>query len=204
MRTCPLNTSLFLSRLRLIWMVGEALDVGGGDSDRPASYQEHPPPIKSRCLIRVNLVVLTVGRSLPVYPDKQTFSACVGMSQTCHCTKSLRSSPLRGGKSREVGSQSRGQRWSNGELALRMEMSANVTQDRAPYEQRSATLHSQSAGSAHNRGLTCAATFRRSETISSACSKARLDRQHRRCGEHRNGIERDRNSFAPCFFDAQT
>src|ERR1700730_12835125 len=40
MRTCPLNTSLFLSRLRLIWMVGEALDVGGGDSDRPASYQE--------------------------------------------------------------------------------------------------------------------------------------------------------------------
>jgi hypothetical protein len=56
----------------------------------------------------------------------------------------------------------------------------------------------------HNRGLACAATFRRSETISSACSKARLDRQHRRCGEHRNGIERDRNSFAPCFFDAQT
>jgi hypothetical protein len=29
------------------------------------------------------LVVLTVRRSLPVYPDKQTFSACVGMSQTC-------------------------------------------------------------------------------------------------------------------------
>jgi hypothetical protein len=62
------------------------------------------------------------------------------MSQRCQGTKSLRSSPLRGGKSREVGSQSRGQRWSNGELVLRMEMSANVTQDRAPYEQRYTTL----------------------------------------------------------------
>jgi hypothetical protein len=40
MRTCPINSSLFLSWLRLIWMVGEALDVGGGDSDRAASYQE--------------------------------------------------------------------------------------------------------------------------------------------------------------------
>jgi len=40
MRACPLNTSSFLSWLRLIWMVGEALDVGGGDSDRAASYQE--------------------------------------------------------------------------------------------------------------------------------------------------------------------
>src|SRR3981081_2880402 len=40
MRTCPLNSSSFLSWLRLIWMVGEALDVGGGDSDRAASYQE--------------------------------------------------------------------------------------------------------------------------------------------------------------------
>jgi hypothetical protein len=59
------------------------------------------------------------------------------------------------------------------ELVLRMEMSANVTQDRAPYEQRYTTLHSQSIGSAHNRALACAATFRRSETISSACSKAR-------------------------------
>ena len=40
MRTCPLNSILFLSWLRLSWMVGEALDVGGGDSDRAASYQE--------------------------------------------------------------------------------------------------------------------------------------------------------------------
>jgi hypothetical protein len=40
MRTCPLNSSLFLSWLRSIWMVGEALDVGGGDSDRAASDHE--------------------------------------------------------------------------------------------------------------------------------------------------------------------
>jgi hypothetical protein len=40
MRTCPLNSNLFLSWLRSIWMVGEALDVGGGNSDRAASYQE--------------------------------------------------------------------------------------------------------------------------------------------------------------------
>jgi hypothetical protein len=42
MRTCPLNSSLFLSWLRSIWMVGESFDVGGGDSDRAASYQEWP------------------------------------------------------------------------------------------------------------------------------------------------------------------
>jgi hypothetical protein len=40
MRTCPLNSSLFLSWLRSIWMAGEALDAGGGDTDRAASYQE--------------------------------------------------------------------------------------------------------------------------------------------------------------------
>jgi hypothetical protein len=31
----------------------------------------------------VKRVILTVRRSLPVYPDKQTFSDSVGMSQTC-------------------------------------------------------------------------------------------------------------------------
>ena len=40
MQTCPINSSLFLSWLRLIWMVAEALDVGAGDSDRAASYQK--------------------------------------------------------------------------------------------------------------------------------------------------------------------
>jgi hypothetical protein len=30
----------------------------------------------------VNRVILTAGRSLPVFPDKQTFSVSVGMSQT--------------------------------------------------------------------------------------------------------------------------
>ena len=33
---------------------------------------------------RVNSTVLTVGRSLPVYPNEQTFSGSVGMSQRCH------------------------------------------------------------------------------------------------------------------------
>ena len=61
--------------------------------------------------VRVNRVSLTIGRSLPVYPDKRTFSAPVGMSQRCQSTKSLRSSPLRGGKSRETGGQLREQRW---------------------------------------------------------------------------------------------
>jgi hypothetical protein len=58
--------------------------------------------------------VLTVGRPLPVFPDEQTFRLFVGMSQRCQCTKSLRSSPLRGSKSPEAGSRSRGQRWRGG------------------------------------------------------------------------------------------
>ncbi|MFL6824959.1 MAG: hypothetical protein ACJ8E2_00690, partial [Bradyrhizobium sp.] len=33
---------------------------------------------------RVIRVVLTVCRSLPVFPDKQTFSKSFGISQTCH------------------------------------------------------------------------------------------------------------------------
>jgi hypothetical protein len=36
-----------------------------------------------RCPKRVNLVALTLRRSLPVYPDKQTFSEPVGKSQRC-------------------------------------------------------------------------------------------------------------------------
>jgi hypothetical protein len=36
------------------------------------------------CRSWVNRVVTTVRRSLPVYPDKQTFSVPVGMSQRCH------------------------------------------------------------------------------------------------------------------------
>ena len=38
------------------------------------------------------------------------------MSQRCHSTKSLRSSPLRGSKSREAGSRSRGQGWRGGKV----------------------------------------------------------------------------------------
>src|SRR5450631_4152093 len=43
----------------------------------------------------------------PVFPEQRTSSDRPGMSVSCHCTKSLRSSPLRGSKSRETGSRSR-------------------------------------------------------------------------------------------------
>src|ERR1700726_1842740 len=65
MRTCPLNSSLlFLNWLRLIWM---ALDVGGGDSDRP-------PPIKSRCLIRVNRYRNGLSARRPLNPQQRRYS----------------------------------------------------------------------------------------------------------------------------------
>jgi hypothetical protein len=67
-----------------------------------------PIPMSEMGLIRV---ISSVHRSLPVLPKKQTFSVSVRMSQTCQSTKSLRSSPLRGGKNRETGSQLRGPRW---------------------------------------------------------------------------------------------
>jgi hypothetical protein len=38
------------------------------------------------------------------------------MSQRCQSTKSLRSSPLRGSKSREAGSRSRGKLWRGGKV----------------------------------------------------------------------------------------
>ncbi len=44
----------------------------------------------------------------PFYPQEQTSSACPDMSVWCQGTKSLRSSPLRGSKSREAGSELRG------------------------------------------------------------------------------------------------
>jgi hypothetical protein len=37
----------------------------------------------------VNRVALTLRRSLPVYPEKQTFSLSVGMSQRCQRTNPL-------------------------------------------------------------------------------------------------------------------
>jgi hypothetical protein len=39
---------------------------------------------QSTCRLWVKRVVLTLRQSLPVYPDKQTFSHAVGMSQNCH------------------------------------------------------------------------------------------------------------------------
>ena len=64
-------------------------------------------PATATSAVGVIRVLLTVLRSLPVFPWKQTSSRPVGMSQRCQSTKSLRSSPLRGSKSREAGSRSR-------------------------------------------------------------------------------------------------
>jgi hypothetical protein len=61
--------------------------------------------------LRVDRVNLIVRRSLPVYPKQRTSPDRLGWSGWCHSTKSLRSSPLRGGKSRETGRQLRGKRW---------------------------------------------------------------------------------------------
>src|ERR1700694_1114527 len=77
---------------------------------------EERPVDGGHCRIWVNLVVLSVRRSFPVYPKKkQTFSVSVGMSQRCHKrTQGLQHDrqnerPLRGGLSE---TQS-GLRWGN-------------------------------------------------------------------------------------------
>jgi hypothetical protein len=56
--------------------------------------QDRSPPARRNHLqrtagpyIRVNRVTLTLRRSLPLYPDKQTFSESVGMSQRCQRRK---------------------------------------------------------------------------------------------------------------------
>jgi hypothetical protein len=54
----------------------------------------------AKCLLRVVIrVTLTLRRSLPVYPDKQTFLVSVGMSQKCQRTNPLRGSALRAERS---------------------------------------------------------------------------------------------------------
>ena len=40
-------------------------------------------PLRPQCSQWVKSVVLTLRRSLPIYPDKQTFTVSVGMSQKC-------------------------------------------------------------------------------------------------------------------------
>src|SRR6266700_455270 len=65
--------------------------------ERPLLAQSghSPPTTRSES---ANRVVLIARRSLPIYPDERTSKDRAGMSQKCHCTKSLRSSPLRGGQ----------------------------------------------------------------------------------------------------------
>jgi hypothetical protein len=49
--------------------------------------------------------ILNQSRCFPVLYRKRTLIVAVGMSQTGQSTKSLRSSPLCGGKNRETGSR---------------------------------------------------------------------------------------------------
>ena len=55
--------------------------------------------------LRVKRVTLTVRRTLPVFPEQRTLLDRPSWSVWCQSTKSLRSSPLRGSKSRGVGSR---------------------------------------------------------------------------------------------------
>jgi hypothetical protein len=48
-----------------------------------------------------------ISRTCLLFPQQRTFVEASGTSALCHSTKSLRSSPLRGSKSREAGSRSR-------------------------------------------------------------------------------------------------
>jgi hypothetical protein len=61
------------------------LEPSIGVFNRTAGYSGGVMP----CLHRVVRVVLTLGQPLPVYPDKQTYSDPVGMSQTCQWATSF-------------------------------------------------------------------------------------------------------------------
>src|SRR5882724_11235202 len=52
----------------------------------------------------------------PHYPRKRASGLAFRTSALCQGTKSLRSSPLRGSKSREAGRRLRGQRWRGGKV----------------------------------------------------------------------------------------
>src|SRR5204862_8063550 len=58
-----------------------------------------PGLFKTKCPPRVKRVISTMRRPLPIYPDKQTFSASVGTSQRRHRTNPL----SREGAGRAVG-----------------------------------------------------------------------------------------------------
>jgi hypothetical protein len=106
-------------RRRLVSPKEQSTDACGlALCDRVASEKWHRPHILrwARSPKWVNRVTLVVGRPLPVYPDQRTSSDHPGMSGWCQRTKSLRSSPLRGSKSREAGGQVRGQRWRGGKV----------------------------------------------------------------------------------------
>jgi hypothetical protein len=51
---------------------------------RTAAMPELFHSSEMKCPFRVNRAILAVCRSLPIYPDKQTFSESGAMSQRCH------------------------------------------------------------------------------------------------------------------------
>jgi hypothetical protein len=55
-------------------------------------------------------VVSSASRARQLHPNEPTFKALMRSSESGQGTKSLRSSPLRGGKSGEIGSKSRERR----------------------------------------------------------------------------------------------
>src|SRR5437899_11485199 len=64
-----------------------ALPLGTSQQSRPICRWQRASPNgarpSARVLVWVKSAILTASRSIPVYPDKQTFSEPVGMSQKC-------------------------------------------------------------------------------------------------------------------------
>jgi hypothetical protein len=58
--------------------------------------------LRHRCGLWVMHVDSSAVSARPLHPNQQTSPALIGSSESCQGTKSLRSSPLRGGKSREA------------------------------------------------------------------------------------------------------
>jgi len=63
-------------------------------SFRQTSCRKSRASLSRRWTMRRKSAVLTVGRSLPVFPDQRTFSGEVGMSQTC-TTAEVKEQPSR-------------------------------------------------------------------------------------------------------------
>jgi|SRR6266566_8835838 len=74
----------------------------------PAIFERRRGRLGSKISGYGQLAEVAVYFAMSGLPRKQTPIGRVGMSAGCQCTKSLRSSPLRGSKSREADSRVRG------------------------------------------------------------------------------------------------